>query len=197
MEIFETSKLILFIIFAIPGFISIKTYSLLCPNQDKDSTKLLIDAITYSCLNYALLGPLIYMMVFSKKWEFICSFFTFIFYSFVMLIFPAFLAWGWLKLRNMEFFQKNAPHPTLRAWDYVFSKRKQYYILVTLSDGGKIAGEYSENSFTSSFPEEPQIYLEKAWEVSEEGGFERVREQTEGILILSKDIQSVEFFHHF
>ncbi|MFW1843601.1 DUF6338 family protein [Acinetobacter pittii] len=196
MEIFETSKLILFILFAIPGFISIKTYSLLCPNQDKDSTKLLIDAITYSCLNYALLGPLIYMMIFSKKWEFICSFFTISFYSFVILIFPAFLAWGWLKLRNMEFFQKNAPHPTLRAWDYVFSKRKQYYILVTLSDGKKLAGEYSENSFTSSFPEEPQIFLEKAWEVSEEGGFERVRQQTEGILILSKDIQSIEFFHH-
>ena len=78
MEIFESSKLVLFIIFAIPGFISIKTYSLLCPNQDKDSTKLIIDAITYSCLNYALLGPLIYMMLFSNKWEFICSFFTFL-----------------------------------------------------------------------------------------------------------------------
>lgn len=196
MEIFESSKLILFIIFAIPGFISIKTYSLLCPNQEKDSTKLIIDAITYSCLNYALLGPLIYMMIFSKKWEFICSFFTISFYSFVMLVFPAFLAWGWLKLRNMEFFKKNAPHPTLRAWDYIFSKRKQYYILVTLSDGKKLAGEYSENSFTSSFPEEPQIYLEKTWKVSADGGFEREHDQTEGILILSKDIQSIEFFYH-
>ncbi|WEH90988.1 DUF6338 family protein (plasmid) [Acinetobacter soli] len=106
MEIFESSKLILFIIFAIPGFISIKVYSLLCPNSDKDSTKLIIDAITYSCLNYALLGPLIYMMIFSKKWEFVCSFFTISFYAFVMLIFPAFLAWGWLKLRNMEFLKR-------------------------------------------------------------------------------------------
>ena len=37
MEIFESSKLVLFIIFAIPVFISIKTYSLLCPNHEKDS----------------------------------------------------------------------------------------------------------------------------------------------------------------
>ena len=38
MEIFESSKLVLFIIFAIPGFISIKTYSLLCQNNEKDSS---------------------------------------------------------------------------------------------------------------------------------------------------------------
>ncbi len=196
MEILESSKLFLFIIFAIPGFISIKTYSLLCPNQDKDSTKLIIDAITYSCLNYALLGPLIYMMLFSNKWEFICSFFTFLFYSFVMIIFPAFLAWIWLKLRNIEFFKKNAPHPTLRAWDYVFNQRKAYFVIVTLSDGTKLAGEYAEGSFTSSYPEDPQIYLIKTWVVNSDGGFERQREQSEGILILAKDIQSIEFFEH-
>lgn len=197
MEIFESSKLFLFIVFAIPGFISIKTYSLLCPNQDKDSTKQIIDAITYSCLNYALLGPFIYMMLFSNKWEFICSFFTFLFYSFVMIIFPAFLAWFWLRLRNMKFFQKNAPHPIPRPWDFVFSDtNKWYYVIVTLSDGSKIAGQYCGNSFTSSYPEEPELYLEKTWVLNEDGGFERVRECSEGILILSKDIQSIEFFEH-
>lgn len=196
MEIFEANKLFLFIVFAIPGFIAIKTYSLLCPNQEKESTKLIIDAITYSCLNYAILGPFIYMMLFSKKWEFICSFFTFLFYSFVMLIFPALLAWFWLKLRNMKFFQKNAPHPTARAWDYVFAQKKPYYILVTLADGKQLAGEYSDASFTSSYPEESQIYLEKTWIINSDGGFDRERDQSAGILILAKDIQSIEFFDH-
>jgi hypothetical protein len=195
LEIFQSiNTLFLFIVFAIPGFISIKVYSLLCPNQDKDATKSIIDAITYSCLNYAILGPFIYMMLFSKKWEFICSFFTFLFYSFILIIFPAFLAWLWLKLRSMEFFQKNAPHPTLRAWDYVFGKRKEYFVIVTLVDGREIAGEYSTESFTSSYPEEPQIYLEKTWKLDENGDFEREINQTSGILVLSKDIQSIEFF---
>jgi hypothetical protein len=135
-------------------------------------------------------------MLFSNKWEFICSFFTFLFYSFVMIIFPAFLAWIWLKLRNIEFFKKNAPHPTLRAWDYVFNQRKAYFVIVTLSDGTKLAGEYAEGSFTSSYPEDPQIYLIKTWVVNSDGGFERQREQSEGILILAKDIQSIEFFEH-
>jgi len=197
MEIFESSKLFLFIIFAIPGFIAIKTYSLLCPNQDKDSTKLIIDAITYSCMNYAILGPFIYMMIFSKKWVFICSFFTFSFYTFVMLIFPAFLAWLWLRLRELEFFRKNAPHPTPRPWDFVFSDTSTwYYVIITLSDGTKIAGQYSGNSFTSSYPEEPQIYLEKTWVLNEDGGFERERVSSKGIIVLSKDIQSIELFEH-
>lgn len=113
-----------------------------------------------------------------------------------MIIFPALLAWTWLKLRNLEFFKKNAPHPTLRAWDYVFAQGKPYYVLVTLSDGTKLAGEYGEGSFTSSYPEDPQIYLIKTWVVNDDGGFEREREQSEGILILAKDIQSIEFFQH-
>ncbi len=94
----------------------------------------------------------------------------------------------------MEFFQKNAPHPTLRAWDYVFGKRKEYFVIVTLVDGREIAGEYSTESFTSSYPEEPQIYLEKTWKLDENGDFEREINQTSGILVLSKDIQSIEFF---
>jgi hypothetical protein len=100
-----------------------------------------------------------------------------------------------VKVKKYGVFKKNALilH---KAWDYIFSQRKEYFVLVTLSDGKKLAGEYSEKSFTSSFPEDPQIYLEKAWEVSAEGGFERIREQSEGILILSKDIQSIEFFQH-
>ena len=122
------------------------------------------------------------------------GFYLSFFYNYLLFIcharFSSIFSLGMVKVK------KNAPHPTPRAWDYIFSQRKEYFVLVTLSDGKKLAGEYSEKSFTSSFPEDPQIYLEKAWEVSAEGGFERIREQSEGILILSKDIQSIEFFQH-
>lgn len=94
----------------------------------------------------------------------------------------------------MSFFQKNAPHPTLRAWDYVFAQGKSYYIVVTLMNGSKLGGVYSSSSFTSSYPEEPQIFLEKAWIINSDGGFDRERNNSEGILILAKDIQDLEFF---
>ncbi len=77
-----------------------------------------------------------------------------------------------------------------------FLKGKQYYVLVKLSNGTKLAGEYGEGSFTSSYPEEPQIYLIKTWVVNDDDGFEREREQSNGILILAKDIESIEFFEH-
>jgi hypothetical protein len=61
-----------------------------------------------------------------------------------------------------------------------FSQQKQYYIIVTLKDGNKIAGTYGENSFTSSHPSEEQIFLEETWVLNKEGGFERLKESTKG-----------------
>lgn len=77
-----------------------------------------------------------------------------------------------------------------------FCSKKPYFILVTLADGKQLAGEYSDASFTSSYPEESQIFLEKAWIINSDGGFDRERNQSAGILILAKDIQSIEFFDH-
>lgn len=59
MDIWEADKLVLFIAFVVPGFISLKTYALLQPTQVKDTSQQLIDAVAYSSVNYALLlGPM-------------------------------------------------------------------------------------------------------------------------------------------
>ena len=55
MDIWDANKLLLFIAFVIPGFVSLKTYELLFPGAPKESDKLLIDAVAYSSINYALL----------------------------------------------------------------------------------------------------------------------------------------------
>lgn len=59
MDIWEQDKLILFIAFVIPGFVSLKAYELLFPSQRTDSSTQIIEAVTYSCINYALLFWLI------------------------------------------------------------------------------------------------------------------------------------------
>ncbi|EMV1560034.1 hypothetical protein AABV68_001296 [Enterobacter ludwigii] len=66
--------------------------------------------------------------------------------------------------------------------------------MVTLKDGNKIAGKYSADSFSSSSPNPEQLYLEENWVINADGGFERARTDTLGILILSKDIEHIEFF---
>lgn len=195
MDVFEVDKFFLFVAFVIPGFISIKFYELICPGQQKESDKLLIDAVAYSCINYALLGAFIYLVETSGV-RFVHPTLYVLFYVFVVLIAPVILAWLWFKIRSFDVFQKNLPHPTKSPWDYVFSQRKWYWVIVTLNDGTKIFGKYAKNSFTSSYPEEPQIYLEECWVTNDSGGFERKRENSAGIILIAKDIQSIELFDY-
>ncbi len=64
MDVFSTDKIFLFIAFVVPGFIAMKTYELLTPSRYIDSSKQIIDAITYSCINYSiLLFPIYYLEI--------------------------------------------------------------------------------------------------------------------------------------
>lgn len=95
-------------------------------------------------------------------------------------------------MRSTDFAQKNAPHPTGKPWDYVFSQRKPYWIKIVKTDGTIIGGKYSEKSFASSSPAPEQIYLEESWIVNDNGGFERVKNNSAGVIILSSDISHIE-----
>ncbi|WP_445360235.1 DUF6338 family protein [Microbulbifer sp. EKSA005] len=195
MNIWEDDKILIFIAFVIPGFISIKVYELLYPSEMKDSSKQLVDAVTYSCINYSiLLFPI--LLVESNDFSANHPNLYKLFYVFVLLIFPVLLVFLWKMIRNVELFQKNAPHPISKPWDFVFSKRSRYWVIVTLKSGEKIAGKYAENSFTSSTPAKEQIYLEEAWVLNKNGGFKRSRNNTSGILVISDEISTIEFFEH-
>ncbi len=193
MDIWEQDKLLLFIAFVIPGFVSLKAYELLFPSERVESTKQIVEAITFSCVNYALLFWLIIYIEKSGIKD-SCSFVYFLFYIFVLFIAPIIWVWILKRIRLSDLFQKNAPHPTQKPWDYVFSKREPYWIIVTLKDGTKIAGSYDCNSFASSAPAEEQLFLEEAWVLNDDGGFERPRNSTKGIIILSGEMASIELF---
>lgn len=193
MDIWEQDKLILFLLFVIPGFISIKAYELFLPSIKKDSSSQLIDAVAYSCLNYAVtLLPIIYVENTNLKKEYsICYY---LFYLFVFIGLPILWAFLWKKLRETKRFQKLAPHPIQKPWDYIFSKQKPYFIKVVLTNGTIVGGYYGENSFSSSYPSPEQIYLEQSWIIKDNGsGFKRVKNDTEGILIMETQISYIEF----
>ena len=46
-----------------------------------------------------------------------------------------------------------------------------------------------------SNPAEEQIYLEESWIINDKGGFERKKNQTEGIILMSNEISYLEFFN--
>lgn len=194
MDIWETNKLILFIAFVVPGFVSLKTYELLFAGAPKEASKQLVDAVAYSSINYALLlGPIYAIETHNVRAT--SPFWYSVFYIFVLLIAP--VSWACLLklLRTTQFFQSSLPHPTLRPWEYFFGQRKPYWVIVSLKDGEKVAGLYSDKSFASSAPAPEQLYLEETWVLNKDGGFERPRVDSAGVMILSADIVKIEFFN--
>jgi len=85
-------------------------------------------------------------------------------------------------------------NPTKSAWDSFFSNRESYYVIVTLKNGRKIGGKYGKNSFSSTYPNPEELYLEELWKLNENGGFESKESQTEGILITEQEISTIEFY---
>ena len=161
--------------------------------QRIESAKQIIEAATYSSISYALLfWPIVLVEQSELKESY--NFLYFLFYIFVLIFAPIIWVWLWKKIRTSESFKNTAPHPTHKPWDYVFSQRIPYWFIVTLKNGTKFAGSYDAKSFSSSAPAEEQLFLEETWVLNDDGGFERPRESTAGIIVLSKEIASVELF---
>lgn len=194
MDVLDPGKLVLFIAFVIPGFVSLKAYEALGLGSPRDTNQQLIDAIAYSCLNYAILSVAIVSVELSElrstsPWTYGA------FWFFVLFIAPI----GWTcavwKLRHSEFVLKAIPHPVGRPWDFVFAQRRPYWVIVRLKDGSQIAGRYDSESFASSSPQPEQIYLQETWRLNQDGGFDRARTDTAGIIVLGAEIVAIELFH--
>jgi hypothetical protein len=194
MDIWNADKLVLFVMFVIPGFLLLKTNAVLGLDPAADSSKQIVDAVTYSCINYAVLWWPILMVEGSTLRTSHQSLYL-AFYGFVVLVAPVLLALLWRGLRTTQLLQRVLPHPVAKPWDYVFRQRRRFWIVVTFKDGRQVAGRYDDRSFSSASPSPEQLYLEQAWEVNVDGGFERPHTDSGGILILGSEVRTVEFFN--
>jgi hypothetical protein len=53
-----------------------------------------------------------------------------------------------------------------RAWDHVFSERPLVYVLVRTTSGEWLAGAFADHSYAAGNPNDTDIYLEEAWELT-------------------------------
>ncbi|MDZ7860599.1 MAG: DUF6338 family protein [Candidatus Krumholzibacteriota bacterium] len=192
MDIWSIDKIQLFLAFFIPGFISIKTYSLLVPGERFDFTKQLAEVIGYSALNYAvfswMLIPQISNCISNHTYLLIIVILV------VLLIAPILWPIIILKILKWKWVKEHVISSISKPWDYVFGKKESYWAIVHLKDGRKIAGVYAAKSFSSSYPAKEQIYLEQVWMLSDEGKFERKVARSKGILIIGDEILAIELF---
>lgn len=193
MNIWDTDKLILFIAFAIPGFISIKTYDLLLPSERREVGKSLVDAVAYSCVNYSLLSWLILL---DQKYQWAKNYpaWHIILVFLVLFAFPVIWAWTFVWLRKQDFFKIYAPHPIPKPWDYVFGNGQSYWVVVELSGGEIIGGMYDTKSFASSYPAEEQLYIQQLWEIEDNDKFIKPLERSHGAIISASEIKLIRFY---
>ena len=85
----------------------------------------------------------------------------------------------------------NPVHPIAAAWDWKFGDMSGIFVLVTIKDGGPIAGYCGDASFTSSTPGERDLYLEKVYEIDEEGAWQDAGQRS--ILIKADEVRFIEF----
>jgi len=192
-KLFENQQtLALFLIFFVPGFISLRIYDLLIPSERRDFSKSLFDAVAYSALNFGALSWLIGLMRsgrLSAPWWYVSVFA-------VLVVFPAIWPPLLLWIRKRPWFDEKFVGVNARVWDSIFAERRQYWVIVHLKDERRIGGLYSSNSLTSSSPAGPEIYLEQVWRLDDAGHFLEPIESTAGILILGDEILALEFFRY-
>ena len=91
-----------------------------------------------------------------------------------------------LKMRTFE------QHHIPTAWDFLFSKIKPAWVVVTLKNGNKIYGYLSPASYISSDATERDIYISHTLHVLDSGEMEFVS-QTQGVYIRPDEVSVIEF----
>jgi Family of unknown function (DUF6338) len=184
------------IFFLVPGYIFLTFRNQFVAGQDRLGTEQLLAFITYSALNLALFGWILFAIPMAHRWIVVLA------WAFVLLIGPAvlgFVSGMWTQKewgsRLYEFFGLSLVHPTARSWDWVFHRVDPCFVLVTLKDGSQCAGYWGVNaagtqSFASSDPKERDLYISQVFEISDEGPW---RPTPKSIFIAAGEIRTVEF----
>ena len=186
-------QLTLFLIFVVPGFVAMKTHDLLIPGQRRDWGSSLIEVISYSMMNLALLFWAVHLL---HRERFQAQHPVGYFLGMFGVLFIAPVVWAILAraLRSLRVVQRFMVDPRPTAWDFFFDQRRPVWALFHLKTGQKLGGLLAESSTASAYPYLPDIYVEEVWRVDEQGRFSKRIEQTAGALIKRDDCSHIEFF---
>lgn len=193
MDIWSVEKLPLFLVFVVPGFVSLKVWELLVPGERRGIDNSLMEIVAYSALNFAVLSWLILPLLNGLLREEL----VYLAIPTIFIFFPALwpILWKWLRMQRWVC--RFAVHPFVRPWDFVFSRGERAWVIVHLKDGTAIGGRFDANSFASSWPAPEQLYLEELWELDASRAFTKKVPRSRGALILGADIRAIEFFEFF
>jgi hypothetical protein len=100
--------------------------------------------------------------------------------------------WGWLERLQDALSEIRRYDPTPTAWDKAFQDGSEAFVRILNKEGRWIAGYYGDRSYASSYPEPPQIYLERTYSTSDEGEIGEEIPWTRGCIVDCADVQLLE-----
>jgi hypothetical protein len=109
----------------------------------------------------------------------------------LFVVLPAAVAAGvsWVQQRRRDASYRRTP----TAWDHAFQDRQPCFVRARLKDGSWVGGWYGIRSYSTSYPQPAELFLESARRMSCDGSFGARVNQTAGLHLRASDIDVLEF----
>jgi Family of unknown function (DUF6338) len=207
-------KVILFVIFALPGLVAIRVYTMRFPGPPKDLKESIVDSVTYSFFNlltWRFLFPTVVRRYLDAVFDQQSGkqttpetanlvFADFLNLFLYVLVTPALTAFFWHLLRAKVLPRLfGFDHPVRTAWDWAFARKESFYVIFFMktkaADGSakQKAGYFGGNSYVSAYPIEPEIFLERTHITNKDGSLGQPIPGSAGLLVKMSECESIEF----
>lgn len=177
----------------VPGFVWYRASALFVTKARHPEKAWLLEILTRSCVVHAVSGGALYWIAVSGMHK--TSPFWFV-WSISGIIFGVPLALTLVGVLFAAVAFRIPPkliRPAPEAWDFRFIRSNPCWVRARLKDGKCVGGYFGKLSAASSDTDKRDIFIEYAWEISENGAFLRAIPDTEGIWIRGDDVQMIEF----
>lgn len=184
----DLADFFLFAILILPGFISMRVYSLIRPGDQPTLKDTIFEAIAYSAINIGLMWWAIFLFFSSDNWLA-----KSVMAALILAVGP--IAWPFLLDRFLAFLAKIGfvKYRYKTAWDDFFSRRQACWLIVHLHDGTKIGGVFSGQSYATLYPTPGHLFIEELWQIDQEtGAFSGNEPLSKGIILKPEDYRFVE-----
>lgn len=161
----SATALLAFALLVLPGFISMRVYSLIRPGKETPLKDSLFEALAYGALNAGLNAlPLLLLFRADSVWaQGLLALWSF---AIGPIVWPFLLdrALGFLSRRDWITYGERS------GWDYFFKKRRRCWLIIHMPDGTRIGGAFKDDSFATVHPVSGHLFIEEVWTLDEESG---------------------------
>ncbi len=109
----------------------------------------------------------------------------------LFFVIPAAVALAAGMIERLRHPSRFDPVPT--AWDGAFRERSTGFVRVRLKSGTWVGGWYGRRSRASAYPNQPDLYLESAYMMGNDGSFGPRVQATGGVYVSMTDVEVLEF----